>query len=118
MSKHQPIIKNFRVADIRVLGKHRPLVKKKVRELADSIKAIGLNTPPTVRLRKKRPVLVTGYHRLAAVKLLSWSYIDCLVIRAALAKITGGIFGRSAERRRSNARSRGICRELCGNRGR
>jgi hypothetical protein len=27
--------KNFRIADIRVLGQHRPLVKEKVRMLAD-----------------------------------------------------------------------------------
>jgi ParB family transcriptional regulator, chromosome partitioning protein len=74
-------IKNFRVADIQVLGKHRPLVKKKVRELADSIKAIGLNTPPTVRLSKKGPVLITGHHRVAAAKLLGLSHIDCSVMR-------------------------------------
>jgi ParB family chromosome partitioning protein len=81
MSKHQPTIKNFRVADIRVLGKHRPLVKEKVRVLADSIKAIGLNTPPTVRLSKKGPVLVTGRHRLAAVKKLGRNHIPCIVMR-------------------------------------
>jgi ParB family transcriptional regulator, chromosome partitioning protein len=81
MSKHQPTIKNFRVADIRVLGKHRPLVKEKVRMLADSIKAIGLKTPPTVRLSKKGPVLVTGRHRLAAVKKLGRNHIPCIVMR-------------------------------------
>lgn len=74
-------IKKFRVADIRVLGRHRPLVKEKVRELANSIKAIGLNTPPTVRLSKKGPILVTGQHRLKAVTLLGRSHIDCLVMR-------------------------------------
>ena len=81
MSKHQLTIKKFRVADIRVLGKHRPLVKEKVRVLADSIKAIGLKTPPTVRLSKKGPVLITGHHRLAAAKLLGLSRIDCSVMR-------------------------------------
>jgi ParB family transcriptional regulator, chromosome partitioning protein len=85
MSKQRPsvktIIKNFRIVDIRVLGKHRPLDPKKVRELADSIKAVGLNTPPTVRLSKKGPVLVTGQHRLKAVTLLGRSHIDCLVMR-------------------------------------
>jgi ParB/Sulfiredoxin domain len=74
-------IKNFRVADIRVLGKHRPLVKKKVRMLADSIKAIGLNTPPTVRPSKKGPILVTGQHRLEAAKSLGWKEIECFVMR-------------------------------------
>ena len=74
-------IKNFRVADIRVLGQHRPLVKEKVRVLADFIKAIGLNTPPTVRLSKKGPILVTGQHRLEAAKSLGWNHIDCLVMR-------------------------------------
>jgi ParB family chromosome partitioning protein len=74
-------IKNFRIADIRVLGKHRPLVKDKIRALADSIKTIGLNTPPTVRKSKKGPILVTGQHRLKAAKLLGWSHIDCFVMR-------------------------------------
>jgi ParB-like chromosome segregation protein Spo0J len=74
-------IKNFRVADIRVLGQHRPLVKEKVGIIADSIKAIGLNTPPTVRPSKKGPILVTGQHRLEAAKLLGWKQIECFVMR-------------------------------------
>jgi ParB-like chromosome segregation protein Spo0J len=85
MRKQRPsvktTIKNFRIADIRVLGHHRPLDKDKVRELADSIKAIGLNTPPTVRPSKKGPVLVTGQHRLEAAKFLGWKQIECLVMR-------------------------------------
>ena len=44
-------------------------------------KAIGLNTPPTVRLSKKGPILVTGQHRLKAVTLLGRNHIDCLVMR-------------------------------------
>ncbi len=74
-------VKNFRVADIRVLGHHRPLVKDKVRALADSIKAIGLRTPPTVRPSKMGPILVTGQHRLEAAKSLGWKHIECLVMR-------------------------------------
>ena len=81
MRKRQLTIKNFRIADIRVLGNHRPLDKEKVRALADSIKAIGLNTPPTVRPSKKGPVLVTGQHRLEAAKSLGLSHIDCSVMR-------------------------------------
>jgi ParB-like chromosome segregation protein Spo0J len=74
-------IKNFRVANIRVLGQHRPLVKEKVRALADSMKAIGLNTPPTVRPSKKGPILITGQHRVEAAKSLGWSHIECFVMR-------------------------------------
>ena len=74
-------VKKFRIADIRVLGKHRPLVKEKVRIIADSIKAIGLNTPPTVRLSKKVPILVTGQHRLEAAKSLGLKQIECFVMR-------------------------------------
>ena len=74
-------IRKFRVADIRVLGQHRPLDKDKVRALADSIKAIGLRTPPTVRPSKKGPILVTGQHRLEAAKLLGWKKIECSVMR-------------------------------------
>lgn len=81
MRKHQLTIKNFRIADIRVLGHHRPLDKDKVRALADSIKAIGLNTPPTVRKSKKGPILIAGRHRLEAVKSLGLSHIDCSVMR-------------------------------------
>ena len=81
MTKQQLIIKKFRIADIRVLGQHRPLVEEKIRMLADSIKAIGLNTPPTVRLSKKGPILVTGQHRLEAAKLLGWKQIECFVMR-------------------------------------
>jgi ParB family chromosome partitioning protein len=73
--------KNLRIADIRVLGQHRPLVKEKVRMLADSIKAIGLNTPPTVRPSKKGPIHVTGQHRLEAAKSLGWKEIECFVMR-------------------------------------
>ena len=74
-------IRNFRIADIRVLGRHRPLVEKKVRMLADSIKAIGLNTPPSVRPSKKGPILVTGHHRVEAAKSLGLNHIDCFVMR-------------------------------------
>jgi len=73
--------KKFRIADIRVLGQHRPLVPEKVSTLADSIKAIGLQTPPTVRPSKKGPILVIGQHRVEAAKSLGWSHIDCFVMR-------------------------------------
>ncbi len=81
MSKQQLTVKTFRIADIRVRGQHRPLVEKKVRELADSINVIGLKTPPTVQLSKKGPILVTGQHRVEAAKLLGWKKIECSVMR-------------------------------------
>ena len=81
MFKPLTTIKNYPVADIRVLGDHRDLVKEKVQLLADLIKEIGLKTLPTVHPTKKGPVLIAGHHRLAAAKLLGWERIDCVVMR-------------------------------------
>jgi hypothetical protein len=65
---------------IKVLGKHRPLDKKKLPVIADSMDKIGLKTRISVRESKKGFVLVTGLHRLEAAKLLGWDDIDCIVM--------------------------------------
>lgn len=69
------------VNDIAVIGPRRPVNRKKVEELAESISRIGLRTPITVRFTEEDieidgnilnggHVLVTGLHRLEAHKLL------------------------------------------------
>lgn len=66
----------------------RPVRDDDVRRLAESMKAVGLRTPITVRYFPDRPsngtddsfVLTVGAHRLAAAKLLGWTRIDCWVV--------------------------------------
>lgn len=57
---------------------HRPLDGAKVRALAESMKAIGLMTPISVRAVNdgERLELLAGNHRLSAAKLLGWEKID------------------------------------------
>jgi ParB family chromosome partitioning protein len=77
----KPRLDKIRVKKIRIRGKHRPLVSKQVKVIADSMSKIGLNTPITVRETSKGPVLITGQHRLAAAKSLGWRRIDCVVMK-------------------------------------
>src|SRR5688572_7197981 len=72
-------IRNLPIKSIRILGRHRPLVAKRVRQLVDSIEKIGLKTPPSVRIKKLGPVLVAGRHRIEALKLLGFDSVDCVV---------------------------------------
>jgi ParB-like chromosome segregation protein Spo0J len=74
-------LKRIRVKTIRVIGQHRPVVPRKVKNIADSMARIGLKTPITVRAGKKGPVLITGRHRLEAAKSLGWRDIDCFVMK-------------------------------------
>jgi hypothetical protein len=53
----------------------RPFNAERVAELERSIAAIGLQTPITIRYVDGKPILVTGGHRLHAVKNLGWSEI-------------------------------------------
>lgn len=73
-----------------VIGeRHRALSEDAVTRLANSMEAIGLRSPITVRVVNDYvsadgevcdgvPLLVAGRHRLAAAKKLGWSYIDCI----------------------------------------
>jgi ParB family transcriptional regulator, chromosome partitioning protein len=65
---------------IKVVGKHRPLIKKKLAVIANSMDAIGLRTPITVRKAMAAYGLVAGQHRLEAAKSLGWTDIDCIVM--------------------------------------
>jgi ParB-like chromosome segregation protein Spo0J len=68
----------------------RSVCESKVEALAESIKQIGLRTPITVRLVDGfvdvdgvvvdgQPVLVTGNHRLHAVRKLGWEKVECYI---------------------------------------
>ncbi len=56
--------------------------RQKVEELTQSILEKGLLTPIHVRADKDRYVLVTGLHRLEAVRALGETQISALIVRA------------------------------------
>ncbi|MCK1279476.1 ParB N-terminal domain-containing protein [Bradyrhizobium sp. 61] len=67
----------------------RALNEETVVSLMKSIEAIGLQSPPAVRLvtmmlegeeQDNVPVLVYGHHRIEAAKRLGWKWIECLVL--------------------------------------
>jgi ParB-like chromosome segregation protein Spo0J len=88
-------IRPIRIECIMVDKRLRPLSEKKVIELADSIKQIGLISPIVIRYPNGAmvPHLVAGAHRLAAVKDLGWEEVPCVTApeedadRAALIEI-------------------------------
>lgn len=74
---------------IRVNSGRREALPDAVRELADSISAVGLLNPITV---DRDYILIAGLHRLKAAKLLGWEEIECNVsslegLQAELAEI-------------------------------
>ena len=74
---------------IQVNSGRREALPDAVRELADSIKAVGLLNPITV---DRDYILIAGLHRLEAAKLLGWAEIECNVsslegLQAELAEI-------------------------------
>ena len=69
------------IKEIKVVAKRRrPLNEAKVQAIAASINQIGLQTPITVRAFRRKAVLVAGWHRLEAVKRLSWDQIPCFCL--------------------------------------
>lgn len=77
------------VDEIQIKEGRRELDANYVRELADSIRELGLLNPITV---DKEHTLIAGRHRLEAVKLLEWLEVECTVsslegLRAELAEI-------------------------------
>lgn len=77
-------IQQIKVASIVVGRRLRPLRNDTVRELADSINEIGLINPLTVQKSgRSAPELVTGAHRLEAVKLLKWDEVPCATARGS-----------------------------------
>lgn len=74
---------------IQVNPGRREALPDAVRELADSISAVGLLNPITV---DRDNTLIAGLHRLEAAKLLGWTEIECHVsslegLQAELAEI-------------------------------
>ncbi|MBI3710263.1 MAG: ParB N-terminal domain-containing protein [Proteobacteria bacterium] len=59
-----------------------PFDPQKVEAIANSIIENGLQTPIQVRVDKDRYVLVTGLHRLEAVRLLGEATIQAFIVRA------------------------------------
>lgn len=77
------------ISEIKVNPGRREAEPESVRELADSIKELGLLTPITV---DRDHILIAGLHRLEAAKLLNWAEIECTVsdltgLQAELAEI-------------------------------
>ena len=64
----------IQVNEIQVREGRRELDTDHVRELADSIRELGLLNPITV---DKDHFLIAGLHRLEAVKLLEWRSVEC-----------------------------------------
>jgi ParB family chromosome partitioning protein len=74
---------------IAIANRHRPLNSEGVDRLKESIGSVGLRTPITIRIVDGwedggevfdgQPVLVTGRHRLEAVKALGWDTIECFI---------------------------------------
>lgn len=84
------VIEHFDTDIIAKADGRRPVDAKSVDALADSILAVGLRTPITVRIVDGwkdddglvvdgQPVLVTGAHRLEAVRKLGWKKVECFV---------------------------------------
>lgn len=74
---------------IQIKPGRREADREHIRELADSIRELGLLNPITV---DRDNTLIAGLHRLEAAKLLSWSEIECTVsslegLQAELAEI-------------------------------
>ena len=77
------------IDSIQVNSGRREALPDAVRELADSISAVGLLNPITV---DRDYILIAGLHRLEAAKLLGWAEIECNVsslegLQAELAEI-------------------------------
>jgi ParB family chromosome partitioning protein len=70
----QSIIK---IKSIKIKERRRGVNQKKVDELAESIREIGLINPITINDKK---MLLAGYHRLEACKKLGFIDIDCNVL--------------------------------------
>lgn len=77
------------ISEIKVNPGRREVDQKNIKELADSIRDLGLLHPIIV---DKKYTLIAGLHRLEAVKLLEWTEIECTIssldgLKAELAEI-------------------------------
>ena len=65
---------------ISVPTSRRPVDPKKVQDIAESVRIIGLLNAIIVRKKGRKYVLVAGAHRLAAIKLLGYNVVDCILV--------------------------------------
>lgn len=73
------------IDDIRVpLKRKKTLVEAKVQEIAESIIENGQTTPIQIRPDGDRYVLVEGFHRLEALRLLGETSVAAYLVRARL----------------------------------
>jgi ParB-like chromosome segregation protein Spo0J len=80
-------IRRLPIHKIEVAGKRRRLNSRKRDQIADSIRMVGLQTPITVYVAEDgRIFLVTGLHRLEAMKSLGKTEIDSFVIKGGKLK--------------------------------
>jgi ParB-like chromosome segregation protein Spo0J len=68
------------LAEIDVGPRRRAIDEKKMQEFAESIAAVGLKTPITVRREDRRWKLVVGLHRLVAARRLGWHEIQAVIM--------------------------------------
>ena len=82
-------VQHIKIADIKIKGKRRALNPDKLKELAESISSLGLQSPITVRAVKRMRgwhkteteyVLVSGWHRLESMKQLGKTTIPCFIL--------------------------------------
>lgn len=69
-------IMNIQIDNIIVNNRKRKLNKDKVKELSESFKLLGQLEPITITSQNGQYVLLAGWHRLEAAKLLGWDKID------------------------------------------
>jgi ParB-like chromosome segregation protein Spo0J len=74
-------IKRIAIDGVLVPDNRRECNKEKVKQLAASMRDIGLRTPITVRKGQDGPILVTGLHRMQAALSLGWKEIDAAFMR-------------------------------------
>ncbi len=68
------------IADIVIGPRIRALDQETVRVLAESMKALDLKTPITVRRTAEGYELIAGWHRLEAACLLGWQEISAIIV--------------------------------------
>lgn len=69
----------LQIDEITIPDNRRPIDNQKVKELAESIKEIGLINPITVKSDVNKFILVAGLHRLEAYRLLGYEDIEITV---------------------------------------
>ena len=69
-------VREIPVEDIKIRFRLRSPKEEKVRELAESIRTLGLLNPITI---DNKHYLICGYHRLSSFKLLNIKKIPCII---------------------------------------